>query len=112
MKNKFISKDEHDANEFILFLFDKLQDEQTLKFVRFDYNKYKDPKIAWRVYSKDHQSIIDRLFVGMYEKQLWCKNCENKISIFELFNYIQLNWHASNLKDSYHEHYASENEGK
>lgn len=70
-----ISKDfsrtiQHDANEFILYLFDKLQDEQTQKSAKFNSEEYTSGISAWQGYESQHLSIIDRLFTGMCQTQI------------------------------------------
>lgn len=54
LKNEFSKSEQHDANEFILYLFGKLQDEQTPKFAKFDSQLYKSGVDAWNGYSSQH----------------------------------------------------------
>lgn len=70
VKYEFVRSEQHDANEFILHIFDKLQDEQTPKFAKFISDKYKNSIDAWNGYASEHKSIIDQLFTGMSQNNI------------------------------------------
>ena len=90
LKNEFSKSEQHDANEFILYLFGKLQDEQTPKFAKFDSQLYKSGVDAWNGYSSQHWSIIDRLFTGMSQTNIECQSWGNISVAYDWFNHIHL----------------------
>ena len=75
-KGEFPRSAQHDANEFIIELFGKLQDEQTPKSAKFNSDKYEDGITAWEDYSLLHTSIIDELFNGMIQTKIKCGKCK------------------------------------
>lgn len=108
IKNEFTKSEQHDANEFIIHLFGKLQDEQTPKFAKFDSSKYSNQIDAWNGYTAQHRSIIDRLFIGMCQTKIECRNCRNVSVKYECFNHIHLSCNHSNLESAYNEYLSDE----
>ena len=90
VRNEFPRSEQHDANEFILYLFSKLQDEQTPKFAKFVSDYYEDGIKAWKGYEAQHQSIIDKLFTGMSQTNIRCGKCKNVSVVYDCFNHIHL----------------------
>lgn len=108
IRSEFIRSQQHDANEFILYLFDKLQDEQTPKYVKFKSDDYKTPESAWEGYIEEHSSIIDNLFTGMVKNSTECGRCGNVSVVYECFSHILLSWSFTNLKDAYLDYLSEE----
>jgi ubiquitin C-terminal hydrolase len=75
--------EQHDANEFIIHLFDKLQDEQTPKYAKFNSEGYSHGVEAWQAYESMHQSIIDQLFTGMCETRIRCSKCKHVTIVYD-----------------------------
>ncbi|CAI2365019.1 unnamed protein product [Moneuplotes crassus] len=89
-EREFPSSYQHDASKFILFLFEKLQKElndPTKSFVSTGFNEFKDP---WIAYSQANNSIIDELFVGMYETIMECEHCRDGPHKYEEFKNIPI----------------------
>ena len=101
IKFEFALSKQNDAMQFILYIFDKLQLEQTPKRTRFisrDYDYYVD---AWNSYETKFPSIIDKLFTGMHQKNVKCKGCGHVNNVFENFNYLWLGLEANDLEEAY-----------
>jgi ubiquitin carboxyl-terminal hydrolase 8 len=108
LRAEFTKSQQHDANEFIVSLFGKLQDEQTPKFAKFNSDKYKDGQTAWKGYAEQHNSIIDELFIGMTQTSIRCGKCKNMSYMFECFNHIHLECNHSSLQEAYKEYLSDE----
>ena len=108
IKNEFTKSEQHDANEFILYLFGKLQDEQTPKYAKFNSQLYKSGIDAWNGYSVQHLSIIDKLFTGMSQTNIQCKSWGNVSVTYDWFNHIHLSWSYENLESAYNEYLSDE----
>ena len=101
VKDEFPLRTQNDAMQFILHIFDKLQQEQVPKKNRFISRDYDDAKEAWEGYMEKFPTITDQLFTGMYQKNVHCKGCGNVNKVFENFNYIWLGLEADNLEHAY-----------
>lgn len=107
-RSEFTKSQQHDANEFIVSLFSKLQDEETPKFAKFDSDKYTDGRVAWNSYIKQHNSIIDELFIGMTQTSIRWGKCKNMSYMYECFNHIHLEWDHPSLQKAYEEYLSDE----
>ncbi|CAI2387234.1 unnamed protein product [Moneuplotes crassus] len=99
-KKSFSKSHQHDANDFILSLFSKLQDEQTLK-KRPVSDKFANEQEAWEHYVKHNPSIIDQLFFGMIQRSSRCGSCKKVAHRYESFNQIELECESSSLEMAY-----------
>ena len=70
LKDEFELGQQNDAMQLILYIFDKLQCEQTPKRTRFISRDYDCSKEAWEGYIQKFSSITDELFSGMYQKNI------------------------------------------
>ena len=108
VKPYFPTEDQDDSLLFILYIFDKLQEEQTLKSSKFksgDYDNYED---AWEGYKSKFPSITDQLFTGIYQKNIKCDGCKYITSIFEVFVHITLELETDSLEQAYQNYISYE----
>ncbi|CAI2360230.1 unnamed protein product [Moneuplotes crassus] len=89
---------QEDASKLMLELFEELQKERNIDHSHFDNSGYKNDDHAWSTYSKNHMSIIDRLYVGMEKNVFKCKECSAEISSYEPFKSIPLELSSQNQK--------------
>ncbi|CAI2371501.1 unnamed protein product [Moneuplotes crassus] len=100
---EFPRSSQHDALEFILSVFESIQSEINGDKAHFPSSGYKDCKEAWKQYQKDHISIIDKLFVGMYESTFKCEECCKEVKVYEEFKTISLYCNQSDPEASFKE---------
>ncbi|CAI2371948.1 unnamed protein product [Moneuplotes crassus] len=81
---------QHDACQFILHLFEKLQKEHSPETPFSQSSGHANSIEAWESYTEDLHSIIDKLFVGMSKTTFTCHSCSNSTSIYEEFKTIPL----------------------
>ncbi|CAI2365906.1 unnamed protein product [Moneuplotes crassus] len=82
---------QHDACQFIMHLFEHLQKEHDPPSGTFVSSGHKNGKEAWKRYAKSHTSIIDQLFIGMYQTVFTCEGCHEQVINYEEFNSIPIN---------------------
>lgn len=68
---------QHDSHEFLIYLFEQLQDEQTPKSkVKFDgSDPKKSAKAICQEYYSLNPSIIDKIFSGIIKTVVTCAKC-------------------------------------
>ncbi|CAI2385296.1 unnamed protein product [Moneuplotes crassus] len=88
--NEFINYEQHDATQYILHLFENIQEEANPGAPFFTSSGYTSAEAAWKAYSKDHDSIIDKLFVGMSQSRFICDGCSEETSVYEEFKTTNL----------------------
>jgi len=76
---------QHDALKYMLHLYENLQNELNPSVPHFVPSGYENYAEAWMEYSKTHNSIIDKLFVGMYETVIICDYCYDETRTYEEF---------------------------
>ncbi|CAI2364243.1 unnamed protein product [Moneuplotes crassus] len=81
---------QHDACKYMLHLFENLQNELNPYATHFVSSGHEDYAAAWIEYSKTHDSLIDKLFVGMYETVILCNRCSEETRTYEEFINIPL----------------------
>ena len=107
-KGQFAKNEQHDANEFIVSLFSKLQDEQTPKSAKFVSDEHLSGYEAWKAYKALHKSLIDNILTGMTQTEVKCHRCKNISYNFECFNNIHLSCNYSSLEKAYKEYLSDE----
>jgi|688.fasta_scaffold185043_3 ubiquitin C-terminal hydrolase len=69
---------QHDSHEFLIYLFEQIQDEQTLK-TKIKFNGSDSKKTARQIceeYYSLNPSIIDRIFSGIMRTIVTCGRCD------------------------------------
>ena len=107
MEELFGKDRQDDAMKLLLHVFEELKNELTNENVRFRSRDYKNWEDAWNGYKAKFTSIIDELFMGMYQKNVKCQACKNINKIFENYSYTWLNLETDDLLSAY-ENYISE----
>ena len=87
-----------DSLWFILHLFNVLQEEQISKSTSFKSDMYDDYDSAWKGYQSKFATITDKLFTGMYQKNIKCNGCSNVDKVFEIFIHTALDLETDNLQ--------------
>lgn len=80
MSQKFKPSQQHDAHEFMVFLFAQLQEEETPLHMLREFNgtdPNKPLEQSCNEYEKSHPSIIDRTFSGMQRTTVTCGKCSH-----------------------------------
>ncbi|CAI2368792.1 unnamed protein product [Moneuplotes crassus] len=93
---KYHPSQQHDASDFLMCLFEILQNEHNPTSTTFISSGHENGQDAWQAYERDHISIVDQLFVGMYETVFTCCECEKEAKVYEEFNSVPIECH---LKD-------------
>ncbi|XP_031626737.1 ubiquitin carboxyl-terminal hydrolase 8 [Contarinia nasturtii] len=87
----FASYEQQDSHEFLVILLDILHSEMQFP-IEDTILSEKSPKaeIAWREFSKNMQSIIQRLFFGQIRSTLKCRTCGFESATYEGFSHLSL----------------------
>ena len=109
VKRNFDPLMQHDSHEFLVYLFEQLQDEQTPKSKRkFDGSDGKKSAMQARdEYFSFNPSIIDRTFSGIMKTIVTCTKCGHASETFNPFMTQSLGCKSSLLKglqDVFDEH--------
>jgi ubiquitin C-terminal hydrolase len=92
---------QYDAQECLLYLFDRLEAEQTPSYIgEFNPTKHNDGVEAWSNYIQDHSTILST-FSGMFMSKIKCEECSNVSKTFNLFNNIFLSCKEASLEKAY-----------
>ncbi|CAI2387141.1 unnamed protein product [Moneuplotes crassus] len=89
-EDEFPIGEQNDACKYMLHLFENLQNESDPSVPHFVSSGYENYAEAWMKYQEDHYSIIDQLFVGMYETVISCNKCNDKTRNYEEFINVPL----------------------
>lgn len=91
VRKKFDPITQHDSHEFMVYLLEQLQDEETLSSAVFSAP---DPKLSQRQvceqYDQLRTSIVDRLFTGMQRTAVSCAKCSYQSLTYNPFMTISL----------------------
>ena len=104
VKGKFRLYQQDDAMQFLFYVFDKLQQEQTPKSTDFSLMYCFNHNEAWTGYFSEFTSITDSLFTGMYQKNMTCKKWNQTVKVFEVFIHITLEIATGDVSQAYHEY--------
>lgn len=126
-KKMFIDRQQNDAYEFMLHLFELLHAQNMTKNINeIDYNNffnlqqllYKPNSVLANSiknfneeFSKYGYSFINYLFTGQYLNTITCKNCNNKRIIYEIFNEILLDITSDDLLNCLANYLKNEDHG-
>ncbi|CAI2368642.1 unnamed protein product [Moneuplotes crassus] len=80
----------HDVSDFLMYLLTKIKFEISSEKVFFDSNGYHNYKDACEAYEAINNTIVDNLFVGMYENEIKCNACRKITKNYEDFLNILL----------------------
>ncbi|CAI2361552.1 unnamed protein product [Moneuplotes crassus] len=89
-EREFHPNHQHDASKYMLHLFESLQNELNPDEASESSSNHTNPVDAWKEYQESHTSIIDGLFVGMYETVLKCDLCTFEKEVYEKFKNIPI----------------------
>ena len=84
-KNNFEENKQHDAQEFLNVLLDKLHED--LNHIKYQYNK-DFPEEYKKI--KEEKSIIKDLFDGLFKSEIICEECKASSINFESFRFLSL----------------------
>ncbi|CAI2359658.1 unnamed protein product [Moneuplotes crassus] len=89
-EREFHPNHQHDASKYMLHLFESLQNELNPADASYPSSNHTNPVDAWKEYQESHTSIIDELFVGMYETVFKCDLCTFEKEVYEEFKNIPI----------------------
>ncbi|CAI2361649.1 unnamed protein product [Moneuplotes crassus] len=89
-EKEFGLNEQHDASRYMLHLFESLQNELSPADASYPSSNHTNPVDAWKEYQESHTSIIDELFVGMYETVFKCDLCTIEKEVYEEFKSIPI----------------------
>ncbi|CAI2367528.1 unnamed protein product [Moneuplotes crassus] len=95
---EFESHQQHDANQIMMEMFQKIKAEIKPSSLRIPKNKDFE---EWNEFQKCNSTVIDRLFAGMTCKVFACKKCDHEIKVFEEFYNIPLECSEENPSIGY-----------
>ena len=104
VKKNFDPLMQHDSHEFLVYLFEQLQDEQTPKS-REKFNGSESTKPVQQIcndYFRLHPSVIDSIFSGIQKTIVTCRKCSHASITFNPFMTQSLSCKAT-LKKSLHD---------
>ena len=84
-KNNFEENKQHDAQEFLNVLLDKLHED--LNHIKYQYNK-DFPEEYKKI--KEENSIIKDLFDGLFKSEITCEECKESSINYESFRFLSL----------------------
>ncbi|CAI2370000.1 unnamed protein product [Moneuplotes crassus] len=87
---EFPVSQKHKPFKLLKSLLNILQYEHDNSNSAFLFCEYKNIQEAWNIYIKDHNSIVDQLFVGMYETSYKCNECSDRRKVYKEFKFISL----------------------
>ena len=100
---------QHDSHEFLIYLFEQIQDEQTLK-TKIKFNGSDSKKTARQIceeYYSLNPSIIDRIFSGIMRTIVTCGRCDHASITYNPFMTQSLQCKATlekSMNDIFYEH--------
>ena len=96
---KFSGYGQHDSNEFLIFLLDKLHEDlnristKTYKEIKEKKDSEDDDQAAlrwWKCHLKREDSIIVNLFHGQYKNKVICSECGKNSITYDPFMFLSL----------------------
>ncbi|EGR27738.1 ubiquitin carboxyl-terminal hydrolase family protein, putative [Ichthyophthirius multifiliis] len=98
-KNKFNPSEQHDAQEYLLFVLGEIQDELNYVLPQKYPTEFKDSQSAYDFYIQYHPSIVDQLFCGQLISEVQCNKCEHVSCAYDPFLDLSLSIDDKNLQN-------------